>query len=178
MSDHELGLAGLVLGLLSIIAPFRWPKMPRWLSDVVFLIAGTLMAIAILPHLAPEKPIALPVAAPPMVAQSPRPQPTRSVADQKKLDSLDAQLKSTQAELADTSAKLNDARNEARTPYSCLTGDRLIYMFHRLQNESSANAEATVKQAADSLDICIQNSGKSTEQLKNELLKDLDQKKF
>ncbi len=42
MSDHAIGLIGLALAVVSIVAPFRWREMPRWATDIGILVGAIL----------------------------------------------------------------------------------------------------------------------------------------
>lgn len=50
MSDHAIGLIGLALAVVSIVAPFRWREMPRWATDIGILVGAILAGIAIAPY--------------------------------------------------------------------------------------------------------------------------------
>ena len=47
MLDRGIGIAGIALALIAIIAPFRWPKMPRWMTDVGLAFGTLLMGLAV-----------------------------------------------------------------------------------------------------------------------------------
>jgi hypothetical protein len=37
MLDRYVGIAGLVIGILAFIAPYRWPNMPQIITTVGYI---------------------------------------------------------------------------------------------------------------------------------------------
>jgi hypothetical protein len=46
MLDRGIAIAGSALALIAIIAPFRWPNMPRWMTDVGLSLGTLLIGLA------------------------------------------------------------------------------------------------------------------------------------
>jgi hypothetical protein len=46
MWDRVIGVAGLVLGLVAFVAPYRWPSVPTWITTSVLCVAMILIGAA------------------------------------------------------------------------------------------------------------------------------------
>src|SRR6266446_9139121 len=47
MFDRAIGIAGLAIAIIAVIAPFRWPNMPRWITDVGLALGTLLIGVAV-----------------------------------------------------------------------------------------------------------------------------------
>jgi hypothetical protein len=54
MNDRFIGLAGLIVGILSFIAPYFLPKMPSWIATAGLCLAFLLIGLAVAPLLNPR----------------------------------------------------------------------------------------------------------------------------
>jgi hypothetical protein len=45
--DRAIGIAGIAIALIAIIAPMRWPKMPKWVMDCVLSFGMLLIGVAV-----------------------------------------------------------------------------------------------------------------------------------
>jgi hypothetical protein len=162
MSDHAIGLIGLALAVISIIAPFRWPNMHRLVTDLG-LIAGTLLfALALFPYGQPSFPSVTKRTNVPV-------QQPRSAADQKEIDALQAQLASVKDRLAVAEKTLQAERLADRRPYTCLDGTQLVSIFDSVRKLDSDAAQAAIKKNAEMLDVCVQDSEMSEQELRDRL---------
>lgn len=121
MSDHVLAIVGVILAIIMGISPYRWPKVPRWITDIGLGIACVLIGIAIAPYVnevrtpVPPAPTATMPPVTPQIAQAPTSKspvchPTqKELADSAKqqrlvkiqLDQSQAQVSQLQSELAE-----------------------------------------------------------------------------
>jgi hypothetical protein len=115
MSDHAIGLIGVALAIISVVAPFRWPTMHRLWTDLGLGAGAILIGIAIAPYVG-EK--AMPPAIPwaqsaPIVSASSnsvKSNQTKSP-DQKTTDGLMTQLAAAKSELAATKEELEKTKD-------------------------------------------------------------------
>jgi hypothetical protein len=165
MSDHAIGLIGLALALISIIAPFRWPKMHRIITDLGLMAGSVLLTLALLPYFEPKLVPAIEQARVAPSHETKAPAQPRSAADQKEIDALQTQLASVKAQLATDEKKLQAEYATERRPYDCMDGGHLIDVFNSVRTLDSDAAQAAIKKVADMLDDCIKESGMSEEEL-------------
>ena len=114
MSDHALGLIGVAFALISIVAPFRWPKMHRALTDFGLIAGSVLIGVAVAPLVGTRAfPTAVPwsQSAPIKIPPHPVIQKAAHPADQKMIDDLRTQLAATKNELSSTQAELGKAKD-------------------------------------------------------------------
>ena len=50
MSDHVLGIIGIALAVIGLIAQYRWRGAPQWVTDLALAIGCILIGIAIAPY--------------------------------------------------------------------------------------------------------------------------------
>ena len=111
MSDHALGILGLALAVVAIIAPYRWPQMHRILTDLGLATGTAIMMVAFQPNWQPYIGVA---SAPPQAAvETEAKASVQSKALAKEMTGLRSELaaaqetlKSAQEELAKTKKAL------------------------------------------------------------------------
>jgi hypothetical protein len=47
MTELGIGIAGLAVVLIAEVSPYRWPKMPHWITDVGLALGMLILGIAI-----------------------------------------------------------------------------------------------------------------------------------
>ncbi len=101
MFDRTIGLIGLALTIIALVAPYRWPKMHRTVVDLGLFAGAALLVAAFQPLWAPlfYPPLTPLVEAP--LPPAPPPDPSLPK-DQQQIQSLKAQLASVQNEFART----------------------------------------------------------------------------